>query len=76
MILRDKPTALELFFVLRGSIIQKILPQIGFVAGLSLIVVALQHAGVTRVPPIPQLALSVIGAAEHGHGSRCSWPLI
>src|SRR5438552_7623298 len=63
VIVRDKPTAWEVFFVLRGSLVQKILPQIAFVAGLSLLVVTLQRSGVTHIPPITPMALSVIGAA-------------
>ena len=63
MIVRNTPTVWQVFFVLRGSLVQQILPQITFVAGLSLLVVTLQRIGVTRVTQIPALALSVIGAA-------------
>lgn len=63
MIVRDKPTAWELFFVLRGSVVQQIYPQIGAVTGLSLIVVTLQRSGLIHIAPITPLGLSVIGAA-------------
>src|SRR5216684_1935782 len=63
VIVREKPTAWELFFVLRGSVILRILPRIGAVAGLSLLVVLLHRRGWTQVPTIAPLGLSVIGAA-------------
>ena len=63
MIVRDKPTAWELFLVLRGSVVQQIFPQISAVAGLSLIVVFLHRRGLIHLAPITPLALSVIGAA-------------
>jgi putative membrane protein len=63
VIVREKPTVWKLFFVLRGSLVQHILPQIGVVAGISLIVVTLQRTGLIHITPITPLALSVIGAA-------------
>lgn len=63
MIVRDKITAWEVFFVLRGSIVLRILPLMVGVAALSLIVVMLQRTGFTRITPITPMALSVIGAA-------------
>ena len=63
MIVRDTPTAWEVFFVLCGSVVPRILPQIAFVAGLSLLVVTLQRSGLIHLAPITPLALSVIGAA-------------
>ena len=63
MIVRGKPSVWELFFVLRGSIVVQILPQIGFVTALSLLLVALRRSGLTHFTPITPLALSVIGAA-------------
>jgi putative membrane protein len=63
VIVRDKPTAWELFFVLRGSVVPQIYPQIAAVAGLSLIVMALQRSALIHIATITPLALSVIGAA-------------
>lgn len=64
MIVRDRPTPWEVFFVLRGSVILRILPQMGAVAALSLIVVLLHRAGwVVAMPAIGSLPLSIIGAA-------------
>jgi len=47
----------ETFFVLRGSLVQKITPLIGVIAGLSLVVAALQRAGVTHLSAITPHAL-------------------
>lgn len=63
MIVRDKPTPWEVFFVLRGSVILQILPQMAVVATLSLAVVVMHHLGWIRVPAIAALPLSIIGAA-------------
>ena len=63
MIVRDKPTAWEVFFVLRGSIVPRILPAMGGIAVLSLVIVLLHRAGLIRLVPIQPLAISVIGAA-------------
>jgi ion channel-forming bestrophin family protein len=63
MIVRDKPTVWEVFFVLRGSIVPRILPAMGGIAVLSLVIVLLHRAGLIRLVPIQPLAISVIGAA-------------
>ncbi len=43
MIVREKPNAFKLFFILRGSIVPRILPQIIFIALLGSVVVSVQH---------------------------------
>ena len=63
MIVREKPTPWEVFFVLHGSVIRKILPLMGAVAGLSMIVVLLHRFGWIRTPAIAAMPLSIIGAA-------------
>lgn len=63
MIVRDKPTPWQVFFVLRGSIVPRILPQILGIAGLSVVVVYLARTGVFSATPVAPIALSVIGAA-------------
>ena len=63
MIVRDTPTVWELFFVLRGSIVNRIYPRIIAVAMLSAIVVALRRHDVIHINSITPLALSVIGGA-------------
>jgi putative membrane protein len=62
VIVRDKPTAWELFFVRRGSVILRILPQMMAVTGLTLLLVALHRRGWAEIPTIAPLGLSVIGA--------------
>ena len=63
MIVREKPAAWEVFFVLRGSIIWRIFPLLAAVAGLSLIVVLLHRSGLMKIPAIAAMPLSIIGAA-------------
>ena len=63
MIVRDTPAVWELFFVLRGSVVNKIYPRIVAVAALSAIVVALRRNDVIHINSITPLALSVIGGA-------------
>jgi ion channel-forming bestrophin family protein len=62
VIVRDKPTAWELFFVYRGSAIVRILPQMMAVTGLTLLLVALHRRGWAEIPIIAPLGLTVIGA--------------
>jgi putative membrane protein len=62
VIVRDKPTAWELFFVCRGSVILRILPQMMAVTGLTLLLVVLHRRGWAEIPTIAPLGLSVIGA--------------
>ena len=63
MIVREKPTAWELFFVSRGSVIRRILPQMIAVTALTLVLVALHRRGWMQIPTIAPLGLSVIGAS-------------
>ncbi len=63
MIVRDRPTIWQIFFVLRGSIVLRILPLMAGVAALSLLLVVLHRTGVIHLTGIQPLALSVIGAA-------------
>src|SRR5258708_19905039 len=62
VIVREKPTAWELFFVSRGSVIVRILAQMMAVTGLTLLLVALHRRGWAQIPTIAPLGLSVIGA--------------
>jgi ion channel-forming bestrophin family protein len=63
MIVRDTPRAWEVFFVVRGSIAHRILPQIICVAGISLVIVLSQRFELSHLAPVEPLALSVIGGA-------------
>jgi putative membrane protein len=62
VIVREKPTVWELFFVSRGSVIHRILPQMIAVTGLTLLLVVLHRRGWAQIPTIAPLGLSVIGA--------------
>ena len=62
MIVREKPTVWKLFFVSRGSVIHRILPQMIAVTGLTLLLVVLHRRGWVQIPTIAPLGLSVIGA--------------
>jgi putative membrane protein len=62
VIVREKPTVWELFFVSRGSVIHRILPQMIAVTGLTLLLVVLHRRGWVQIPTIAPLGLSVIGA--------------
>lgn len=63
MIVRDKPSAWQLLFVMRGSIIPTIAPRLAFVTLLSVAVVALQGAGLIHLHDLAALPFSVIGIA-------------
>jgi putative membrane protein len=63
MIVRERPNTWQLLFVMRGSIVPRIAPQIGVVTALSLLVVTLQDIGAVRLPPIAALPFSLIGIA-------------
>jgi len=49
VIVREKPTAWELFFVSRGSVILRILPQMIAVTGLTLLLVVLHRRGWAQI---------------------------
>jgi putative membrane protein len=62
VIVRDRPTPWEVIFSLRGSVLPAIVPQILVTTALSVTVVLLQKTGVTRLPDVPTVALTVLGA--------------
>jgi putative membrane protein len=62
VIVREKPAVWELFFVSRGSVIHRILPQMIAVTCLTLLLVVLHRRGWAQIPTIAPLGLSVIGA--------------
>ena len=63
MIVRDKPNAWQLLFVMKGSIIPTIAPKLAVVTLLSIVVVALQEAGLMHLHEIVALPFSLIGIA-------------
>lgn len=63
MIVRDKPQAWELLFILHGSIVPKIWPQILLVVCLASLVTGLQSRGLMHSQPIAALPFSLIGIA-------------
>ena len=63
MIVRDPPKAWELLFILQGSIVPKILPQLAFVTVLSTIVTWLDLSGHLTFPEILPLPFTLIGIA-------------
>ena len=63
MIVRDKPSAWQLLFVMRGSIIPTIAPRLVVVTSLSIAVVVLEDRGMLRLHDIAALPFSLIGIA-------------
>ncbi|MGN8118583.1 bestrophin family protein [Labrys sp. 22185] len=63
MIVRKNPQAWELFFIMRGSIVPQIWPQILVVVLISVAVTLLETRGFMHVPPIAALPFSLIGVA-------------
>ena len=63
MIVRDKPTFLQLAFIMRGSVLRQILPQTAAVSGIALLVAVLQNRGILHFNPVAAVALTVIGSA-------------
>lgn len=63
MIVRRNPRPWELFFILRGSIVPQIWPQMLLVALISAAVTLLETHGAIRLPPIAALPFSLIGVA-------------
>lgn len=61
MIVRDRPKLLKLFFVLRGSILPNILPQLLLVAMLSALVVLGHHAYPGIVPSFSGAPVAIMG---------------
>lgn len=63
MIVRDRPRAWELLFIMKGSIVPKILPQLAFITLLSAFVTWLDRSGHVTFPEISPLPFSLIGIA-------------
>ncbi len=63
MIVRDKPSAWQLLFVMKGSIIPAIAPRLAAVTLLSILVVVLQDLGLLHLHEIVALPFSLIGIA-------------
>lgn len=63
MIVRNNPRPWELFFIMRGSIVPQIWPQMLVVALISIAVTLLETRGYLHVPPIAALPFSLIGVA-------------
>ena len=63
MIIRDPPKPWQLLFILRGSIIPFILPQLALVIAISSLVTLLHASGIMRFPSISPLPFSLIGIA-------------
>jgi hypothetical protein len=66
VIVSEKPTAWELFFVSRGSVILRILPQTMAVIGLTLLLVAVHRCGSpaseSRGAPWSSIVLRLMGS--------------
>lgn len=63
MIVRDNPRPWQLLFILRGSIVPAIWPQVTLVVMLSALITTLDHTRLLRLPPISPLPFSLIGIA-------------
>ncbi|MGO4618511.1 bestrophin family protein [Ensifer sp. 2YAB10] len=63
MIVRDRPSLLKLFFILRGSVIQRIFPQVLFVFGLSAFVVWAHRVDPGIVPSVNSGPFALLGIA-------------
>ncbi|GGD94786.1 membrane protein [Aureimonas endophytica] len=63
MIVRARPSAFRLFFILRGSIVPRILPQLGLVFALSALVVAAHRLSPALVPGSSAAPFALIGIA-------------
>lgn len=63
MIVRDRPSLLKLFFILRGSVIQRIFPQVLFVFALSAAVVWSHQAFPAMVPSVNSGPFALLGIA-------------
>jgi putative membrane protein len=63
MIVRDKPNAFKLFFVMRGSIVPRILPQILVIAFIGALVAALQRIYPGLFPDYSTAPIALLGIA-------------
>jgi putative membrane protein len=63
MIVRARPNLFQLFFILRGSVIQRIFPQVLFVLGLSAVIVSLHRMKPGMVPAVDGAPFALLGIA-------------
>lgn len=63
MIVRNKPNAFQLFFILRGSVVPLIFPQIAFMTILGAMVAATQHYYPAIFPSFTLAPLALLGVA-------------
>lgn len=63
MIVRPRPRSIELFFILRGSILPHIASRLLVIIGFSCVVLWLAQAGVIRLADIPLAPFSLLGLA-------------
>jgi len=63
MIVRESPKPWELLFILRGSIVPDIWPQIALVVAISALATGLDLSGILHIQPIAALPFSLIGIA-------------
>ncbi|MCM2395028.1 bestrophin family protein [Rhizobium sp. S95] len=63
MIVRDRPGLLALFFILRGSVLPMIFPQVLFVFGLSALVILAHRFWPALVPGFNSAPLALVGIA-------------
>lgn len=63
MIVRDKPNAFQLFFILRGSIVPLIFPQLAFVTIIGAAVAATQYYYPSIFPSVTLAPLGLLGVA-------------
>jgi len=63
VIVRPRPKVWQLLFILRGSILPRIWPQILAVALMAAAILVLERLGLLRVPPVGALPYSLIGIA-------------
>lgn len=63
MIVRNKPNAFQLFFILRGSVVPLIFPQIAFITMLGAIIAATQYYYPEIFPRFTLAPLALLGVA-------------
>lgn len=61
MIVRDRPNAFRMLFILKGSILQQIMPQLLIVVGLSALIIVFDHWLSPHLAEFPIAAFSLIG---------------
>ncbi|MFT3987528.1 bestrophin family protein [Aestuariivirga sp.] len=63
MIVRESPRPWELLFIMRGSIVPDIWPQVAVVVAISALTTFLDLSGILHIQPIAALPFSLIGIA-------------